>query len=608
MSQATSSFPLPKQVAESAGPQQPRKRKAQDISHGNKLGQREQWQGLTAAKRAIADFTLEPEGYEPVLNKANVNVSVVGDGHVLAAQPLACTLDVDFGKVKNCRLLVGAAVTGSIKVSFNRDNSVVVVGQKCRLRNVEIRSEQAGDFIAVGANVEADDTVLHSGHLNVEAAIRPYIVIGDNCCISTGVHFRNTAAYQLVSKTGNSVNPSVRGICVGPRVCISEGATILEDVCIGAGSIVECRAVVTRDVPACSVASGVPATCSPLPKGAFWVPDSSQSAQSAATSFFERVAEASDVTDGTNNSYNSDMENARVSRDGSRTKSVSRQSVALITDGHGPRVINSTRLAGTTSPEVSRQRSIARARCAIRDLNLDSRDSVYQPVQPSDQVTFVRKTGSGAVYARGPLDPACRLDVKFAKSRNCVVLIGANVRGHIRIRFKQDGALVFVGDGCLLQSTLITSWQVGDFIAIGSNVLAPGKLALVSGALAGTACPHIIIGDGCFISAGAVMRNADGHPVLTKNGVQLNQPREGGGICLAPRCWIGPQVAVLKNTTVGEGAVVRHGSVLTRDVPPASLAHGVPIRSSPLPEGASLALPTKSLLTSEGQNGNQGSR
>jgi len=47
-------------------------------------------------------------------------------------------------------------------------------------------------------------------------------------------------------------------------------------------------------------------------------------------------------------------------------------------------------------------------------------------------------------------------------------------------------------------------------------------------------------------------------------------------ICNA--CWIGDRVLVLRDVTVGDGAVIGAGSVVTRDVPPFSIVAGVPAR------------------------------
>ena len=49
-------------------------------------------------------------------------------------------------------------------------------------------------------------------------------------------------------------------------------------------------------------------------------------------------------------------------------------------------------------------------------------------------------------------------------------------------------------------------------------------------------------------------------------------------IAIGPHSWLGARVIVLKGVTIGAGAIVGAGSVVTRDVPPRTLAAGSPAR------------------------------
>jgi acetyltransferase-like isoleucine patch superfamily enzyme len=60
--------------------------------------------------------------------------------------------------------------------------------------------------------------------------------------------------------------------------------------------------------------------------------------------------------------------------------------------------------------------------------------------------------------------------------------------------------------------------------------------------------------------------------------------RPGGGALvsaptrIAPRCWLGAHVTVLKGVTIGAGTVVGAGSVVTKSLPPRVVAVGNPAR------------------------------
>ena len=52
----------------------------------------------------------------------------------------------------------------------------------------------------------------------------------------------------------------------------------------------------------------------------------------------------------------------------------------------------------------------------------------------------------------------------------------------------------------------------------------------------------------------------------------------GGNIRLGANCWIGANVTILKGVTIGHGCVIGASSTVMRDVPPFSIAVGVPAR------------------------------
>ena len=55
-------------------------------------------------------------------------------------------------------------------------------------------------------------------------------------------------------------------------------------------------------------------------------------------------------------------------------------------------------------------------------------------------------------------------------------------------------------------------------------------------------------------------------------------PIKSGPIFIHDKAWIGPSVTILHSVTIGEGAVVAAGAVVTKDVPPYTLVGGVPAK------------------------------
>lgn len=55
-------------------------------------------------------------------------------------------------------------------------------------------------------------------------------------------------------------------------------------------------------------------------------------------------------------------------------------------------------------------------------------------------------------------------------------------------------------------------------------------------------------------------------------------PEHYGPVVIENRAWIGPNVIILHDVTIGEGAVVAAGAVVTKSVPPFSLVGGIPAK------------------------------
>lgn len=59
---------------------------------------------------------------------------------------------------------------------------------------------------------------------------------------------------------------------------------------------------------------------------------------------------------------------------------------------------------------------------------------------------------------------------------------------------------------------------------------------------------------------------------------ELSLPDIAASITVGDHAWIGARSIVLQGVTIGEGAVIAAGSVVTKDIPPYTVAAGVPAR------------------------------
>lgn len=152
-----------------------------------------------------------------------------------------------------------------------------------------------------------------------------------------------------------------------------------------------------------------------------------------------------------------------------------------------------------------------------------------------------------------------------------VIRAGAIIYGDVRI-----------GDDfqCGHNSLIRERSTIGDYVSIGTNSVIDGNVTMGDFIKIQSNCyipTHTTLGNRVFIGPGVVMTN-DKYPLR-----QRDRYRPVGPI-LEDSVSVGGGATILPGVRIGAGSFVAAGAVVTRDVPPNSLAVGVPAQISPLPE------------------------
>jgi acetyltransferase-like isoleucine patch superfamily enzyme len=86
------------------------------------------------------------------------------------------------------------------------------------------------------------------------------VIVQRDCMFSSEVFLQSSDQHGIVDAvSGALLNGGRRQIVLGEHVWMGRRTMILPDVRVGGGSIIAAGAVVTSDVPACSIVGGVPA-------------------------------------------------------------------------------------------------------------------------------------------------------------------------------------------------------------------------------------------------------------------------------------------------------------------------------------------------------------
>ena len=83
----------------------------------------------------------------------------------------------------------------------------------------------------------------------------------------------------------------------------------------------------------------------------------------------------------------------------------------------------------------------------------------------------------------------------------------------------------------------------------------------------------VTLGDGCLVGHNVVFATLDHDKRPGRRGDMTAAP-----IVVGKDVWIGAHATILKGVTIGDGAIIAAGAVVTRDVPPNTIAAGVPAR------------------------------
>ncbi len=113
----------------------------------------------------------------------------------------------------------------------------------------------------------------------------------------------------------------------------------------------------------------------------------------------------------------------------------------------------------------------------------------------------------------------------------------------------------------------VTPWAkltIGDHVGVSGSTLSAAKNITIGN--------YVLIGSGCLIT------DSDAHPV---NPEKRRSPDQSCGVkpvVIEDDVFIGARSIILKGVTIGKGAMIGAGSVVSRDVPPFAIVAGNPAR------------------------------
>jgi maltose O-acetyltransferase len=130
---------------------------------------------------------------------------------------------------------------------------------------------------------------------------------------------------------------------------------------------------------------------------------------------------------------------------------------------------------------------------------------------------------------------------------------------------------LLIGERVQLVSTVATL----ELVAEAGGTLDIGARTLVNFGCSLVAFDRVAIGERCLIGTHCMIMDTPFHSVEPDRRLDPPPPEP---VTIEDNVWLGARVIVMPGVTIGRDSVVGAGSVVTRDVPPRTLAAGVPAR------------------------------
>jgi acetyltransferase-like isoleucine patch superfamily enzyme len=202
--------------------------------------------------------------------------------------------------------------------------------------------------------------------------------------------------------------------------------------------------------------------------------------------------------------------------------------------------------------------------------------------EQSIQRSSAEQTADRAVRASGTSSSRRRRQMLQVLQRPSLLWQVLNAQIHLRhatstpISVRLQGRIRAGGGGRIVlgERVRITGATVPvELLAWRRGRIAIGEGTFINYGTSISAHDAVTIGRDCAIGQYVIINDNDYHDIVDKHRLPPSAP-----VVLEDRVWLGARVIVLKGVRIGHDTVVGAGSVVTSDIPPRSIAVGMPAR------------------------------
>jgi len=134
------------------------------------------------------------------------------------------------------------------------------------------------------------------------------------------------------------------------------------------------------------------------------------------------------------------------------------------------------------------------------------------------------------------------------------------------------------GSVCLDEGVHLYRWSIAELGEGSASLRIGSKTYIQSGCILNAFISNIIIGANCMIAPHCAFVSYQHGFADTRRPMREQPLTSRGDIVIEDDVWLGVNVSVMDGVTIGRGAIVAAGAVVTQDIPPYAIAGGAPAR------------------------------
>lgn len=155
--------------------------------------------------------------------------------------------------------------------------------------------------------------------------------------------------------------------------------------------------------------------------------------------------------------------------------------------------------------------------------------------------------GNTVILERGAILEGCSVRIR-GNNHRLIIGQGSWVN-EVRFFFEDDYCTIEIGQDCWLNKATLSAVETGSQVSIGGRSVIAEEVDI---------------------------RTSDSHSIVDVNsGERINPPKN---VSIGEKVWVGKSAYVWKGARVGAHSVIGARSVVTGEIPPNSLAVGIPAR------------------------------